>query len=110
MLSMKSLFPLVSDAHIRSWMERRNSTTMDSAVSLKAAGKTAALEAAKEALLNIADSNSDDAIAREKFTRYVDAEIRSSEELVLSEPHELDKAIYSGAVDGLKEVQHLLGL
>lgn len=108
MLSMKALIPLVSDAHIRSWMERRASTAETPAVSLKAAGKVAVLEAAKEALSNVAHDNADDVVAREKFTRYVESEMRLNEELVLSEPHELDKAIYSGAVDGLKEVQTLL--
>lgn len=108
MLSMKALIPMVSDAHVGAWMERRASSTDELSVSLKAAGKVAAMESALDSLRNVVDANADDAVAREKFTRIVENEIRENEELVLSEPHELDKAIYSGAVDGLHHIQSLL--
>lgn len=108
MLSMKALIPIVSDAHVGAWMERRASTADELAVGLKAAGKVSALESALDSLRNVVDANADDAVAREKFTRIVENEIREHEELVLSEPHELDKAIYSGAVDGFRSIQSLL--
>lgn len=108
MQTMVNLIPMLKDAHISAWMARRNSTASEAAVSLKAAGKVGALEAALESLSNVASDNPDDTVAREKFTRIVENEKALNQELSQSEPYELDRAIYAGAVEGFAVVQELL--
>lgn len=108
MQTMVSLIPMVSDAHIGAWMDRRNASSDEISVSLRKAGKVGALEFALNSLRNVANDYTDDAEARERFTRIIEGEKELNTELSESEPHELDRAIYEGAVEGLVRIQELL--